>query len=256
MRLEEMKFEDLIHPDWLDTYKKEITALWWQLVRLDANLFILKKLAGFPFNLFQTVAEAFWKMVYDSLFETSIMIVWRVALDADRRTLTLQQLGHKIKQNLHEEYSLQFEDLLRSGDFDTILSDLAPRLPELRHNRIAHFNRDWNVDLGPEQAKQRGLQLSELMAVRDELKSLFDLLCFGHRRSIHLIHYHPRVRHPPGVDTRPDIERLLDRVAKESAWLNMPERQREVWPVSRKNLSPEELEVLTKYRVRFGLPQA
>ncbi len=256
MQLQEMHPYDLIDPSWVPSYEREITAMWWQLVQLDSNLFILDKLSAFPFDLFQPVPEPFWKVVYDSLFETSIMIVWRVGLDADRRTLTLPQLTDKIRQNLREEYSSEFEDLLRDVDFEAALSDLAPRVRELRHNRIAHFNRDWNVDLGPEQAKQRGLQLSELMALRDELKSLFGLLCFEDRKSVHLIHYHPEVRHPPGVDTRPDIERLLDCVAKQSELLNMPERQPEAWPHSRKNLSSAELEVLNKYRVKLGLPEA
>jgi len=257
MRLEEMKLEDLIDPDWLDRYKKETTALWWQLVRLNANLFILKKLADFPFQLLGFIRQPFWDLVRYSLFEASVMIIWRVALDTDPHALTLRRLKNSIVQNLREEkHRSQLKRLLRKIDFEGAMSDFEPRVRDLRHKLLAHMDRDLNVDPRPEQIKQFSLYFADLAVLQDKLNSLFELLCFSEQRLLLPIDYHPEVRHPPGVETRPDIERLLDCAAKESALLNMPERQREVWPLWRKNLSPEELEVLNKYRVKFGLPEA
>ena len=249
--------ESLIEPNWLDSYEKEITALWWQLVRLNANLFILKKLADFPFHLLGFIRQPFWDLVRYSLSEASVMIIWRVALDTDPDALTLRRLKNSIVQNLREEkHRSQLKRLLRKIDFEGAMSDLGPRVRDLRHKLLAHMDRDLNVDPRPEQIKQFSLYLAYLAVLQDKLNSLFESLCFGKQRLPLPIDYHPEVRHPPGVDARPDIETLLDCVAKESALLNMPEQQPEVWPRWRKNLSPEELEVLNKYRVELGLPEA
>jgi len=76
MQLEQMTPEDLIRPSWLTQYEKEMTAIWWKLVRLSSNLFILKKVDCFPFDLFAPIPQPFWILVRYSLFDTSAMIIW------------------------------------------------------------------------------------------------------------------------------------------------------------------------------------
>ncbi len=256
MQIQEMKPDDLIRPSWLDSYEKEIEALWWQLVQLNSNVFILEKLSAFPFDLFQIIRTPFWELVRASLFETSVMIIWRL-VDPGEKTLTLAHFKDRIRENLREEeYCSQFDELLEGIDFEGTVSNIRLRVQKIRHNQLAHFQRKWIVDPSPEQMKERSLPLSDLGTLRDALNSLFDLLCFGHMRSVLLFDYDPKVQRPAGSDSRSDIERLLDSVAKESPLLNMPEEQPEIWPYWRdKNMSQQSLEVLNQYRLKFGLPK-
>ncbi len=256
MQLGQMSPEDLIRPSWLTQYEKEITAIWWKLVRLSSNLFILKKMDCFPFDLFAPIPQPFWILVRYSLFDTSAMTIWQVALDSSADALTLWKLRNSIVQNLREEeYRSRLKDVLRRIDFDGTISHLAPRIADLRNKILAHMDRDLNLDATAEQIKQMPVHLSDLLLLQDKVNSLFSALCFGHQRSVYPIQYHPEVQHPSGVDSRPDIDRLLDCVARESGLLNMPERQRQVWPHWRSNLSPDQLHVLNECRVRFGLPE-
>jgi hypothetical protein len=59
-----------------------------------------------------------------------------------------------------------------------------------------------------------------------------------------------------GADPRPDIERILDSVARESSVLRLPETNPMAWPFSRQSWPPGRLEVLNRYRRKFGLPEA
>jgi hypothetical protein len=67
------------------------------------------------------------------------------------------------------------------------------------------------------------------------------------------IQYHPEVQHPPGYDSRPDIEIILDNIAKNSPLLNLPEKSPQAWKY-RKDMLPEtDLELLNKYRRKFKM---
>ena len=65
--------------------------------------------------------------------------------------------------------------------------------------------------------------------------------------------YSTRVVHPQGVDSRTDIERILDAIARESPILNLPEQHADYWSIYREGLSERDLEMLNSYRTKFNL---
>jgi hypothetical protein len=257
MRFEEMQPEDLIKPLWLDSYKKQTEAIWWQLVQLNSNVFVLEKLAEFPFDLFVYPPSPMWQLAYDALFETSVMIVWRVGVDKDAKVLTIPKLVSQVKDNLRQgTYRYELEDALHAMKFDEAIAKLERPIMLLRQNRLAHFNTKWNLEPSPDQINQSRLQLSHLKEAAHTLNSLFNFVCFGHEYALLPDPYSPDVYHAPDADARSDVEKLLDLVARNSVLLNVPERQPDLWPHWRGGLSREELGVLNKYRAKFGLPKA
>ena len=258
MKIQDMPPKDVIEPSWYASYEQNIEAVWWQLVRLNSTFFVLEKILSFPFDLFQPMpgTKNFWKLVENALFETCVLIIWRVGVDnVYNEGLTLQQLKNQIFQHLRrEDYHIQLKDIFKKGHFDGRISSLEPKIREIRHNYIAHYNLAKNVSPTPEQIKQRPLLLSELKQYQNTLNDYFDLLCFGHQRALLPIDYHPDVIHPVGTDSRSDIERLLDNVARESSLLNLPENNPDHWNAFRRNLSKENIQTINKYRVKFELP--
>lgn len=254
MELEETTPEELIDSAWLDDYEGQITAVWWELVRLSSDIFILEKIEAFSFELFQPVREPFWVLVSRGLFDSSVMTVWKLAFDRHRNAITLPRLRNGIMEHLQsEEYRSRLRDVLRSVNFDGSLASLERRIRDIRNKMLAHVDFEVHTHSDPLQVEALSLRLSELVQLQTTIHSLFRTLCFGRQKAVYPIYYHPDVRHPPGVDSRPDVERLLDCVAKESAVLNMPEQQPEVWPHWRSNLSSEFIETLNQYRRKFGL---
>ncbi len=94
--------DDLLNTTWLPTYKAELDALWWQIVRLNSNIFVIEKIEKFPFDLFQTLPSHFWDLTYAALYDVCVMTVWKIAIDADRRTLTLRRFKNAILANLRD----------------------------------------------------------------------------------------------------------------------------------------------------------
>ena len=225
-------------------------------MRLNTSVFILEKIAAFPFHLFAPLENPFWKTVYECLFETSVMVIWRIAVDTHHDALTIRRLKNGVRKNMREHHSLGLLDAeLRRIHFTRDLSLIEDRVRDLRHNYIAHFSDSWNIDPDPEMVKERMIRLSELQEACELVNSLFRLLCFGHGRGVLPIQYDPSVRRPAGAGSRPDIERILDSMARDSALLNMLERERDYWISYRKQLPERDLYELNRYRRKFGLPE-
>lgn len=127
---------------------------------------------------------------------------------------------------------------------------LLKRAKELRDTRIAHFLVGAAARLG----KQDRLTFRDLRSLRDELNALFNALSFNLDRRPFPSSYDPHGQRPAG-DPRPDIERLLDSVARESSVLSLPERRPNSWPRRRAKWSERRLRQFNRYRRKFGLPE-
>ena len=99
--------DDVIESSWIDSYKQTIDVLWWQLVRLNANIYNLEKILAFPFELFDPISPRhFWKLVENALFDSCVLIIWKVAVDNDfGEGITLQQFKNEIIQRREWPYS-------------------------------------------------------------------------------------------------------------------------------------------------------
>jgi hypothetical protein len=190
--------------------------------------------------------------VINALFETCILALWRIAVDSSDVGLTLRHLKNDIFQHFcKDEYKDYFAQILKSTRIEESVSALEPKITTLRHDYIAHFNLEANINPTPEQNAQRALLFSELTSYRDAVNSFFDLLCFARKEVLLPLGYHPDIIHPG--DARSDIEQLLDCVARESTVLNLPEKTPQHWEAFRKNLSEDYVKKLNQYRTKFGL---
>lgn len=255
MNLREVQPADVIESSWLEEYERKINLLWLQeLVLLNSNLYILEKLLDFPFDLFvMPDRRTFFRLVEINLFRSCLMIVWKLVEDPDPNALTLLRFKNEIRRHIRPQYACSLDAVLKETKFDKQIEQLLEPIRTLRNKRIAHLDEDFN--LPPEQIKEMRVSLSDLMVLRDMLNQLFELLCFGHQRSVVPIEYHPEVIHPPGVDARSDVEELLDNVARNSPLLNMPENEPDHWRYFRQGLPRDILQVLNEYRRKFGLPE-
>jgi hypothetical protein len=77
MNFNEMQPDELFLSSYLNEYKNNIEAVWWQLVRLNSNVFVLDKIAAFRFDLFGDYSRNFWELSRQALFEASVMAIFR-----------------------------------------------------------------------------------------------------------------------------------------------------------------------------------
>ncbi|HEY2922103.1 MAG TPA: hypothetical protein VGK77_24245, partial [Candidatus Binatia bacterium] len=84
------------------------------------------------------------------------------------------------------------------------------------------------------------------------LNSLLNALAFNVEYSMLPIPYDARARRP---SEKTDIEEILDGIAKNSFFLNMPERYPERWRYRRPNLSGDKLDAFNHYRRKLDLSE-
>ena len=255
--LKEIQPEDVIEPEFLDFYTEHIEAIWKQVVKLNSNVYCLKRIEEFPFDLFKHNPSPFWTCVVDSMFETSVMVINRILIDKDNdgRNLTLEGLKDKIVCNLTDEkYKEQFKkvsEVLKDCQFGENNNHIEKRMKKLRNKYFAHFDRGFNIKVSAEDIEERTVFLKEIYELTEYINSFFQLLHFGHGYGPIYWDYRSEAEHPS------DIEILLDTIAEKSDVMHMPEENPKFWEAYRREIvNDSKIEIFNKYREKFNLPPA
>jgi hypothetical protein len=262
MSFQEFSPVEAIEDSWLPDYRLTRNALWQQLVRLNSGMCILERIEGFPRSLFLSTPgeRCLWCLVESALVEMCVMAIWRVCVgekgDGQVAHPTIQGFRDEIVEHVRAgTYADQLRDRLRELKFDRAIAVLVPRIEEIRANYAAHL--DLEQDLLPgDDVEQKALLLSELKSYASSLNSFFNALCFGYGEALLPVEHLPWFRFLSRTDHENCIERMLNGIARNSAILNLPERDAQMWAGCRENLSEAELSTLNRYRVRLGLTKA
>jgi hypothetical protein len=245
--------DEVLSQNWLDTYNQEMFPINTQLIQLNCNLHIIGKIAAFPFHELGEIVKDFWLLTSAAMFETNIMIVWRL-VDPKKNVHSLINLKKRIGNNLRTNaLREEFESVMQQARFDTKIADIRESIEVLRHNRFGHFQMKWIAQQEPLLIDENNLSISHLEAVARTLNELFSLLSFGEKRSLYLRGYDPDVVHSGTSPYSSDVEKILDLVAKDSRLVNAPERESELWPYMKEQLEPSVLDVMSHFRKKFGL---
>ena len=247
--MEDISPEDVIESSWFHEYEKQRTQIWNQLVNLNSSLFLLEKIESLPLSLFLTAYDdrIFWQMTKIALWERCIMIIWRVAVDKDSRTLTLKNFKDNINANLIEKnankkwYKVDFE-----------IKELQNKVRQVRHNFLAHLNLKWQTNPNPQKIVEISISSVDLRKAVDQLEVLFQHLCFNQHHSLWLWAYDDNSREKG----RTDIDKLFDALVKDSYLFNAPENDKNFFYENVINdYTDEQLEIVNSYRRRFYKPE-
>lgn len=251
-----LKAKEVILPKYLKDYENGIGFFYSELVTLNTNIFIINKIREFPFDLFCTPDDRiFFSMVINNFFEYSIIIISRLIKDTGSDSFTIRKFHNRlIKDYIRPKYKEAFKNKIKSIRFENTINDILNRVQDLRNKRIAHTIEDYVKD-----TKNIGrINFSELENLRDYMNLFFENLSFNVKYMMLPIPYCDEVQHPKGTDSRSDIEKILDSIAKESAFLNTPERYSKwptVWKERKKRMTAREQSIFNKYREKLGFPK-
>jgi len=240
--------KDVLDDRWLISYEQHIEVFWQQLIRLNLGIRALNKLTSFPFDLFETTPQHFWKLMVTALFEMCVMIIWRVAVDKEKEGLTLQHFKNQICQHVRDsKYCQLLTDSIKQKRLDKEIQALGSKITEIRHNFIAHMNIMEHIDPNSSELLQKPLVLSELEQYQKTVNEYFELLCFGNFRVLLPWEY------TSDNLQEDDIDRLLVNIAQHSTLINTPEKNPYLWPSIRDSLTESQVDIINKYRTKLGL---
>jgi hypothetical protein len=221
-----------------------------QLVPLNASIYIMEQILRFPLGLFTKPGQSlFLPLVVTNFSQAVLLTITRLATDKGGDLFTLLQFKNWVYSKVKPEYRTEFGQYLRRTRFDEETKALFRKARRVRDSQIAHIKTDVHF------SEEDLLAFEELKALRDSLNSILGVLSFGTGHMMLPVPYSPEVIHPKGTDTRSDIEKILDAIARDSVILNLPETQPHHWAVFRDNLSEQDIRVLNGFRARFNLPE-
>ena len=244
--------EELIKENWLDNYREDRDILWNQIVNINSKIHILDKIINFPFDTFAIIDKTFWEVIKQCLYESILLDLSKIILDKDRRIITIQKFIRNTKENVRtKKYKNQIDETLLKINFEGKVEKVKEQIKILRDKKIAHYDKVWNADITVPKLNEIALSIKELKDIVNTTNEVFSFLCFSEQHSAFLMEYSPIIPHADGTD----IEKLLDLIARESDLLNMPEKQKEKWPLYHQNLTTHDIKIINTYRKKFKKPE-
>jgi hypothetical protein len=246
--LTEFSPQEVLEDTWLTSYEQHTEVIWQQLIRLNLGIHALNKLTSFPFDLFETTPQHFWKLVVTALFEMCVMIIWRIAVDTRTEGLTVQKFKNQICQHVRDEkYCKLLNNSIKQKQLDKEIKALGPKIEKIRHNFIAHLNLLQHTNPTLTELSRKPLVLTEIEQYQKTVNEYFELLCVGNFRELLPWEY------ASNDVSEDDIDRLLVNIAQKSTLINVPEKNPHLWPGIRASLTESQVEILNKYRSKLGL---
>jgi hypothetical protein len=247
-----MKAEEVLEKNSIDEYEKGIDFFYDQLVKLNTNIFIIKKIYEFPFDIFCSPEDkVFFSMVIWNFYENSVLTVTKLATDQKGDVYTLPKFKNWIYKQVKSKYISDLRNWLKKSRFDSETKRILKNAQDLRDKMIAHFNKNLLFNMG----KVKHINIRELEKLKDKFNFILNTLSFNIGHEMLPLPYSESVIRPKGVEHRSDIDSILDSIAKNSTVLNMPEMLPEKWEYTKESYDEEGIKTINKYRKKFSLPE-
>jgi hypothetical protein len=246
VNIDHLDTKDVLREGAIEEHEKLKKALWDHLVRLENNVAILEDLVNFRGLKMLRSAGRVVDWMGQNLYEYTLLVVWRLWDDRDRRSITLKRLRRLMWDGAREEFrealTVRFHALLPPRR----ISDILSRTTAVRHGRLAHIDEGYQFD---EARRVAGVSVPELRLATDFLCEYFNHLQLGVHSFFELTSFERR------EGSQSQTERMLERLVLDSTlcrWYD--ERGPEVWWRSfAPRYSQEDIQWLSELRVRNGL---
>ena len=244
----EVRAKELLRTESAEVYKAQLEHIWWILIRTRESMHVLNSIVKFPLRKFVHPDEIgfFWNVLVMNCGNAVVLSLHSLLNDNEKDTLSLRKLANSVRDWIKPEYLDWYQSRLRDAKFDANLQDVAERVRKMRHD-IAHIFVD---DDGMPSKTGHRISESEIEELYGATRNLFKTASLTEEFVIdtHELTVGPSKPRP--------MDKMLELVAKNSNWINMPESRKEWWPMHRKHMKPEELEELNNWRARFNMPPA
>jgi hypothetical protein len=235
---------------YLNEYTETISYFAGELEKFCINKYIIEKIRDFPFYLFgDAEGNIFFNAVANNFFEMCIITAHKLSNDKSKDAYPIKKFQNEIRKEIKEEYSKRFSLHLKEIGFKKKLDVVAEKTKNLRDKALVHIDALYVKN----KLSLQGISWNDFDTIENNLIIALNGLSFNSEWMLLPISYDPRVQHPEDTDSRPDIVKILECIAKESNFLNLPEDNFNVWKIEIKKISKEDLEIFNCYRKKNNL---
>lgn len=252
----ELRREDIFVESFLADYNHGISFIYFYLQKLHTNIYLVEKILKFP-RVFLLEPDGlqtdfFFRCFIENAIEASILIITRFVQNTRGNVFRITDFQNKLLQAIRPEYKSAYIERLKNNKFDQNIREIIRRLETLRDRRIAHLTQEYLqgiLDGSINPTDDLISLLPEIKAVSEKLADCLHNVNFIGGKFILQIYD----LYPVFVPSRPDIEIILDSIAKNSPILHLPENDPSLWY---KIMDPrrEQITQFNYYRKKFGMP--
>jgi hypothetical protein len=165
----------------------------------------------------------------------------------------ITEFQNKLRRSIKPEYQFAYTERLKANKFNQQMRSIIEKLVILRNKRIGHLTQEYYQDFRGDKVNPIG----DLISLLPEIKTLCEKLnnCLqninftGGTFGMKLYDLYPRF-----LSSQPDIEIILDSIARNSFMLYLPEKDPPHWYQIMTSRS-EQLPQFNYYRKKFGMPE-
>jgi len=252
MKIFPFKKELCLPNTYLKEYNKNMLFFAWELRKFRTNKYIIEKIRDFPFHLFgDSDGNEFFSAVVNTFFEMCLILAFKLSNDTSKGAYTIKKLRNELAKHIKKEYLKQFNSHLKEINFNKKLNVIDRKVRNLRNKALAHIDKSYAKG----KLNLERISWTDFNIIENNLIDTFNGLSLNSEWMLLPISYDTRVRHPIDIDSRPDIIKILDFIAKESNFLNFPEGNPIGWKFEMEKISKEDLELFNYYRRKNNLKE-
>jgi hypothetical protein len=244
--------EELFDSSFVEQYSRLHRDLWHRLIHVHGTLSTLERLEKFPFTeLYGPHDMEFWRLVKRNFSITAVVMLRALVSDPKPNAHTIRTFHNRIVKGpwLRTEDRELFMRTLQERRFEDVVKVIAGRVEEIRHYIAHRFINKTTGSLDPPTA---GVSLKQFRCLFDATHRIFGALSF---RSTYITLVGDLTPTTVGGKPQPTcLDTVLMAVLRDSNFVNMPERNPELWAIERQHINPGELGLLNELRQQIGLP--
>lgn len=245
---ETTKPEELLRSEYVEIYQAQLHSLWNRLIRIRDSMHIVKSISGYPLaKLIGPLDARLWQVLNLNCGDSVVLLLFSLIGDSDRRNLSLLRFKNCLEGWLIPDYVEWYRAKLSEARFDSDFKQIKDRVVKLRQKHIAHL--EWEPDGIHPAVTPPSISEEDVEHLYAGVKRLFLASCLTAESIIDMNDY--RLKKEPHP-----IDRLLELVARESAFVRRPEKHGEWWSGLREHIGEVRIKELNYWREKLGLPPA
>jgi hypothetical protein len=248
--------KDILKPGALTEYEQGMTFLYYELIELNVNIYLVDQILRFPLKLFLLEERAgkdiFLSQFIDNTMYISILSITRLVADDSPDVFTMNTFQNRLLQLVKPEYKAAYKERLRDNRFsDPEIRSIRNKAKDFRNKRLAHLTQDYFQQVYDKTIKIINIYFPDVKALCEKLNRSFSNLAFDAEYIMLPNEYWD----DQPASYKSDIEEILDSIAKNSHILSLPETSPLRWRVVLPTLTQSDLSQLNQYRRKFGMPE-
>ena len=237
---------EVVNPSFLEEYEKQIGIFKDDLIYLHTNLNFIRQINEFDHELFQSPI-GLWQYLTNGFFTYSLLIICRLWADSNKKTITLDKFAKQLlKRGIKPIYRKELKERINEATPEQEKKENIEGMRKIRHARIAHISRKVQLNLT---TPPKPVPFENIISAADFLGNYFNAMSFGTTW-----HFVPlNFLSEPSKWHEGDLGYLLDKIALDSKWFELPEKHPDLWTKLRKSLTKEQMDKINEVRLRYRM---